>query len=256
MVHRPDRTRSQDLKAPTPRRSWSGIAHIGTIPTRGLYAGQVDSPGVVGFEPEQTHPLLRDYSEVPQRLIDTTIDAIDAGGEVSVRVQDIVAKAGVQITVLYRNFGSREGLVQAAQAARLRRDMDAELLRFSAAFDMVGSAEQFRDLVDTLLDGLAAPDRQLLRLKRVNVIGSTYGRPDLAAAVAQLQQITVDRIVQVFRPAQERGWIRPDLDLEAFTAWFAGQTLGRVIIELGDTSVEPAAFDAIAADAVRHVLFG
>ena len=211
---------------------------------------------MVGTEPEQTHPLLRDYAEVPQRLIDTTIDAIDAGGEVSVRVQDIVANAGVQITVLYRNFGSREGLVQAAQAARLRRDMDAELLRFSAAFDMVDSAEQFRDLVDALLDGVTSPDRRLLRLKRVNVIGSTYGRPDLAAAVSQLQQNTVTRIADVFRPAQHRGWIRPELDLDAFAAWFAGQALGRVILELGDTDIDQVAFDALAADAVRHLLFG
>lgn len=211
---------------------------------------------MVGVEPEQTHPLMRDYSEVPQRLIDTTIDAIDAGGEVSVRVQDIVSAAGVQITVLYRNFGSREGLVQAAQAARLVRDMDAELVRFASAFDTVHSAEEFRDLVDLVLDGVTAPDRQLLRLKRVNVIGSTYGRPDLAAAIAQIQRNTITRIARVLLPAQDRGWIRADLDLEAFAAWFAGQTLGRVIVELGDTNVDGASFNAIASDAVRHVLFG
>jgi len=207
-------------------------------------------------EPDEIHPLLGPYSDVGQRLIQATIDVMDADGEVAVRVQDLVAAVGVQAPVLYRNFGSREGLVQAAQAIRLQRDMDAEVERFSSAVASANTAEQFTELLDALIAGVATPTRRAMRWKRVNVIGSTYSRPELAAAVAQLQRRTVARIAEAFRPAQQRGWIRADLDLAAFAAWFAGQTLGRILIELGDTDVDDETWNALSALAIRHLLLG
>jgi hypothetical protein len=88
------------------------------------------------------------------------------------------------------------------------------------------------------------------------VIGSTYGRPELAAAVALLQSRTIRGIADALRRPQLQGWLRKDLDLEAFAAWFAGQIMGRIVIELGDSEIDQSAWNSISADAVRHVLLG
>lgn len=199
---------------------------------------------------------LRPTAPVAQRMIDATIAVIDAGGEVAVRVQDIVATVGVQIPVLYRHFGNRDGLVQAAQIERLVRDLDQELTQLGAAFDGASTATEFRALFDELLERVTAPDRAAMRSKRVNILGSAYGRPRLTAAVAAMQVSGVERIVQLFERPQREGWIRADLDLAAFAAWFAGQALGRILIELGDTNVDGDAWNALSAQAVRFVLFG
>jgi AcrR family transcriptional regulator len=199
---------------------------------------------------------VRPTSPVAQRLLDATIAVIDEAGEAAVRVERIVAAVGVQIPVLYRHFSNREGLVQAAQAQRLRRDLEAEVLAFRAAVDLVADAASFRALVDALLAHLRAPERRVVRWKRVNVIGSAYGRPALAAELARLQQEAVTAIASCFRRPQELGWLRPDLDLEAFAAWFGGQTLARIMVELDESHLDMAAYDEMAADAIRHVLFG
>ena len=65
-----------------------------------------------------------------ERLLEATIDAIDASGESAVRVQDIADAAGVQIPILYRKFGNREQLIQAAQVERLGRALDGEFREF------------------------------------------------------------------------------------------------------------------------------
>jgi hypothetical protein len=88
------------------------------------------------------------------------------------------------------------------------------------------------------------------------VVGSTYGRPDLAVAVSKLQTRAVQGIAHALQRPQESGWLRDDLDLEAFAAWFAGQTMGRVLIELGGSEIDDSAWNSISADAVRHVLLG
>lgn len=200
--------------------------------------------------------LLRPTSEVGQRLIDATVAVIDLHGETAVRVQDIVATVGVPIPVLYREFGNREGLVQAAQVDRLTRALGADLELFSAAAADVHDADQFAALMDRTLDQVWSDERRTLRWKRVNILGSTYGRPELTAAVATIQQGSVAGIAEALQPAQEQGWIRRDLDLEAFAAWFAGLMIGRILIELGGGTRHDEAWNQMSRDALRHVMYG
>lgn len=182
--------------------------------------------------------------------------AIDAHGEGAVRVQDIVDAAGVPIPILYRHFGNREGLLQAAQIERLAGELDAELVELRAAFTAVDSAESFRALIDRLLLLVNSSDRRTRRWRRVNIIGSTYGRPALAEAVDVVQRRFVDGLADALRVVQQSGWIRAELDVSTFAAWFIGQTLGRVISELRDDATLDEAWNEISSVAVRAVLFG
>jgi AcrR family transcriptional regulator len=191
-----------------------------------------------------------------RRVLEAAIKAIDAGGEVAVRVQDIADVADVQVPILYRHFVNRDGLIQAAQLERISRTVDDELEELSTAISQIATLEQFRALVDAILGSLVSDERRTLRWQRANVIGSTYGRPALAAEVAKLQSRAIKGIAMALRHPQESGWLRDGLDAEAFAAWFAGQTLGRILIELGDTGVGDAAWNSISRDAVRHVLLG
>jgi hypothetical protein len=120
--------------------------------------------------------------------------------------------------------------------------------------EAAASPQQFRTLIDLILASLDRPERRSSRWKRVNVVGSTYGRPDLAVAVSRLQTSAVRGIAHALRGPQKNGWLRDGLDLEAFAAWFAGQTMGRVLIELGSSDVDESAWNSISADAVRHAL--
>ena len=190
------------------------------------------------------------------RLLEATIEAIDAGGESAVRVQDIADAAGVQIPILYRKFGNREQLIQAAQIERLGRALDSEFRQIQAVVEHAITAEQFRSVLDLILASLDSAERRAARWQRVNVIGSTYGRPELATAVSKLQSRTIRGVADALRRPQQLGWLREGLDLEAFAAWFAGQTMGRIVIELGNSEVDQSAWNSISTDAVRHVLLG
>jgi hypothetical protein len=78
----------------------------------------------------------------------------------------------------------------------------------------------------------------------------------MAAGVAALQHRAIDAMAATLSRPQREGWLRADLDLRVFSAWFLGQTMGRVNIELGDTGVDEAAYDAIVRDVVHRTLFG
>jgi len=56
--------------------------------------------------------------------------------------------------------------------------------------------------------------------------------------------------------AQERGWVRADVDVCALAAWFMGQLLGRSLIEIGPSPVDPDHWNAIALEAIFAVALG
>ena len=190
------------------------------------------------------------------RLLAATMAAIDAGGEGNVKVQDIADAAGVQIPILYRKYGSRDGLIQAAHMARLSAQLERDISDLTAAMDSVRTLEEFKALLEVMIVALCSPNRAEARMKRINVLGSSYGRPAMAKAIADAQHHAIKHIAGAFRHAQEKGWLREGLDLEALAAWVAGTTLGRVVIEVGNARIDEEAWDAIYGDALRHVLFG
>ena len=78
-------------------------------------------------------------------MLEVAIAAIDEKGESGVRVNDIATEVGVAITSLYHYFGSRDGLVVAAQTERYLRSLSLENERIATGLAECKNKEQFRE---------------------------------------------------------------------------------------------------------------
>lgn len=189
-----------------------------------------------------------------QRLLDAAIVSMDADGEAGLRVDAVVAQAGVTIPVLYHHFGSREGLVRAAHVARLSRTLDAIIANVEIALDDVEDRAGFVEVIEGIHQSASAPSDE--RFIRLNVLGATYGRPDLQEEVARLQRETWERVAQMFEGPQKQGWIRADLDLVVYTGWMFGLFIGRTLIDIQGDAVDSTAWDRYTREAMWAVLWG
>lgn len=188
-------------------------------------------------------------------ILDLAVAAIDAGGEVAIKVNDIVAEVGVTPPVLYYHFGSRDGLVIAAQVARYSRRTFEDIARISRAVAKCGSRDELRTtLVTTWTRSLTERGRN--RWVRTNAFGSAYARPELEAAIAKAQDDVVVELCKVLEPCVEKGWLRPGIDLVSTVAWHHSVLIGRVYIEHGQTEVDPAEWDRLTLEAVERAFFG
>jgi AcrR family transcriptional regulator len=189
-----------------------------------------------------------------ERLLDAAMRSMDAEGEAGLRVDAVVADAGVTIPVLYHHFGNREGLVRAAHVARLRRDLDARIDAFAAGISQVTDRTSLVALFDSILQSVAtlADDRFI----RVSVLGATYGRPDLQQEVAELQRASWTRMAELLEGPRRKGWIRPDIDLVSFVAWLFGLFIGRILVDIQADSMDAAPWDRDTREAVYTVLLG
>ena len=88
------------------------------------------------------------------------------------------------------------------------------------------------------------------------MLGSTYGRPELATAVAVMQRRSIDQIAELLEMPAGRGWLRDGFDPQLFAVWLAGAAIGRVVAELDPDRVDFEEYDRMWLDAVRYMLFG
>ena len=188
------------------------------------------------------------------KILDLAVAAIDAGGEASLRVNSIISGAGVTPPALYYHFGSREGLVIAAQIERYTRQTRADIAVIGHAVAECQSADDLRmTLVGIWRRSLA--ERAESRWRRTSVLGSAYARPDLEAAVAEAQDWIVEALVAILEPCRERGWLRPGIDLTSTVAWHHSVLIGRVHIEHGVQEVNPNEWDRLTIEALERAFF-
>jgi AcrR family transcriptional regulator len=189
-----------------------------------------------------------------QKILDEAIRIIDERGEAGVRIQDIQIACEVTPPSIYHFFGSREGLVCEAQAARLYRsfaEMDGAL---DGILSNIDSRAALRDGIAEYIRTIFDTSRSVERLRRVATIGSVEGRPELSRRFNEVIEGYVTERVGRLAVLQDRGCVAADLDLSAFTYWIMALIFGRTLIELGSSPEPQPAWDAIAFKAISTVL--
>ncbi len=197
-----------------------------------------------------------DKNSIRQRILALAIAAIDEGGEVAVRVNDLAKEAGVTVPTLYRHFGSRDGLVVAAQTHRFRETQNVDSSVLAASLAKCKNKEDLRKALRKELLTHFDKDRWELRQVRLNALGAGYARPELTASLALAQRQAAMAITDMLLPFQKKGWIRKDIDLAVTVYWFMGQILGRVLIEMGDDPVSQRKWNEVSLEGIMAVIFG
>lgn len=209
---------------------------------------------------DKTEDLMASKNPTKTKLLERAIEAIDAGGEASVRTQKIVADCGVTAPILYRFFENREGLIIAAQAERYRRTLSQGSVDVANEVSRrMSRCLSKQDVVDTmkwLFEVTMSPDRHRQRLIRLEVIGSAVSRPALMREVAQTEQEIIERFTKVFEVAVEHGWVNSSIDLRAMIALWFGVIMGRYMPEISDGYVDGDEWNKATAECFLHLMFG
>lgn len=166
-------------------------------------------------------------------LLEEAARVVSASGEQALRTKAVASAVGVTEPALFHYFGSREGLIEEVQAHRFEL---TQIDLFSAFRDEVmkcTSRQRFAEIVTDALNSSFAKPRSMNRAARIDIAGSSVSRPRLKARLAEAQRRSLTGAADALEYARERGWVRPDLEIEAFLYWVAAQTGGRFFAELG-----------------------
>jgi AcrR family transcriptional regulator len=115
------------------------------------------------------------------RIVDVTIAAIEAGGEPSLRVNDIARESDAGSTGLHFD-------------------------EFAKAAGATSSAAEFAALVRMFFERSISDSSRSIRFLRAEIIGSSRTRPLLAESLRTIQSDHVERLAEVFQRARDLGF--------------------------------------------------
>lgn len=199
---------------------------------------------------------MTNVSDTRTRILEAAMLAISENGEGAIRVQKIAESVGVREPSVYHFFKNREELVEAAHVERYRRSHLEMVKPFQAGAALADNAEDFRRIVKKILSLVYSAEREDIRSTRMSVLGAAQTSPKIAEAIRQINFEVSSKVAEVFATAQEKNWIRKEVDPLAAAYWVNGQILGRVMAEMDKERVDLDKWNQISETAVSYFLFG
>ena len=197
---------------------------------------------------------MAEINNTRERLLKAAAATIDKGGEGAVRIRDLTKSCDITAPSIYHFFGSREGLIDAAQAYRFSRGQRQLSDAFASAIHTCKSKTQFVELAHRFLETMFAPDRRVIRNSRLNVLGNAVNRPALSKELALVQDDSNKVVGESLGYAQTKGWVRDDFNTEMFAAWLNGMVNSRRLIEMNGTHPLGDEWDVIAKRSICMTL--
>ena len=160
------------------------------------------------------------------------MDLIEQGGEPAVKVKPLTDGLGVNVTAIYRYFGDRQGLINAAQAERYVGGITRDVHNLADILEASTSATDFRKRLNLLTLNILGRERLPHLMRRVNIVGSAHARPDLLELIGEASRSAMNDATVVFEIAQQRGWILPKAKIPVVVSWLNSVFFGRLLVWL------------------------
>jgi AcrR family transcriptional regulator len=181
-----------------------------------------------------------------ESVVNAAVDVLERQGESGVHITDISRKTGVSYGAIYHHFGDRDGLIRAAQFARLQEQPFVEIEALREALREIESAASLSACIDSMCQSIASSEHRHDRLVRASALAAAIDRPQLRAALIDIESELAAQWEQVMTLAQQHGVADDGLDPLAMAVFVEALAFGVVLMELLETKPEP--------DRLREVL--
>ena len=194
--------------------------------------------------------------ETRSTILELAIAVIDEHGEQAIRTNHLAAEAGTTPPTLYHYFGSRESLVEEAQAERFFRSLIVDVDILISQLSTTSTEKQLRKAINDLFLRRDSQERIAVRWKRLNALGAAYAREELERRITEMHNEVVTKMALALMPFQRQGFIRQDIDLRAVIAWYNGAVLGKALVTMDGSDIDAGQWERTMNEAVLFTLFG
>jgi AcrR family transcriptional regulator len=189
-----------------------------------------------------------------ERLLLAAVRHLETHGEADLRVTEIAEQADVVIGLIRHHFGSRDGLVAAAQQRRVEGAAREDLAGIRTVLGTIKSPDDLLVQFDLLTRQVVDRSRAEVRLSRFAAIAAAHGRPDAQQAIGGALGDLLDDFAALVREAQENGIVRRDLDARAIVTFIQAYSLGLIVHDLDPQAPEADLLAEVIRDVVRGLL--
>ena len=170
------------------------------------------------------------------QLLETAVELIDQFGPQGFTVDALLEKSAISKGSLYHHFVDFSDVIEQAQVVRFSRFVDEDIQALFNTLANAASAADLRARFETLVLATSSPERADARSDRATIVGLARHSQKFAKALSAEQQRLTDALADIAREAQEKGFIRTDVDVQVLATFLQAYTLGFV---LNDVTTHP-----------------
>jgi len=176
------------------------------------------------------------------RLIETMVELLDGSDPEHITADQVLSASGVSKGSLYHHFEDFEDLLEAALIARFSVNVDVTIDTMSKILATVNSRDEMLEALRELNVYNQAQSRSSYRLERARAAGLTYSSPRFHEALGAEQERLTEAFIDLFKEAQNKGWMSTDIDARAAAVFVQAYTVGRVVDDIAPEKVDPDAW--------------
>ena len=148
------------------------------------------------------------------------------------RLDDVLADAGVARNTLYKHFKDLETLAEEALLRGFARNVELDAQSISGALGRCNSKGDFRQAMTAITRASQSGDRAPRRMLRIKLLAMAASRPALLERVAAVQTDMTDRLADEIRAAQDKGYVRTEATARSVALFVQSYTIGRVLLDV------------------------
>ena len=176
------------------------------------------------------------------RLIETMVELLNGSDPEHITADQVLSASGVSKGSLYHHFEDFEDLLEAALIARFSVNVDVTIDTMSKILATVNSRDEMLEALRELNVYNQAQSRSSYRLERARAAGLTYSSPRFHDALGKEQERLTEAFIDLFKEAQNKGWMSTDIDARAAAVFVQAYTVGRVVDDIAPEKVDPDAW--------------
>ena len=205
-----------------------------------------------------TKPIEREKSRrgraTIEKLLEVTISELDRVGLAEIDLDSLLRKSKISKGSLYHHFGSKNGLLAAAEAQQFMKYLKREGETFRELIEDCKSKQKFVDLVADVMKITRLEANIDFRKKRVRAIAMSFNDETLAQVLKNAQIEVTEYLAGSFQIAKDRGWVKPDTDLMALSYWIQGVFIGHIMLDITEQTEHEEAWSEVAFQALQPFL--
>ena len=174
------------------------------------------------------------------KLLDTAVSLIDEFGPIGFTVDALLERSGISKGSLYHHFVDFSDVIEQAQVIRFSRYIDADIRTLFEMLASANSGAELRERFESLVLATSHPSRGDARSDRATILGLARHSKNFAEALGREQQRVTDALADIAREAQEKGFIRKDVDVRVLATFVQTYTLGFVLNDITIDPISPA----------------
>lgn len=189
-----------------------------------------------------------------ERLIEVTVELIGEVGLDDVDMHEVLQRGGVTSGALYHHFRDMAHLLEEAMARRFPTGVRESLDMMNEGLAEASTLSEYQDFMRQVAEVSQAPENKVRRMERAHYLALAFANQSLHEVIARQQsEITTD-LAQVLTGAQQRGWLRKDLNPRAVAVFIQAYTLGRIIDDITHDPLDPSDWNQLIVTVMTQAL--